>query len=190
MAEVVASGGRKEIWTSAQGTKVRDVAPEKFELVVQRRVDEQIAERDMSRAERRMADRVKKRPYLVQPVEIKEDGETEVWFVTAISDADFCEIGIAMASDGFTIADQSESAAQRSFNAASLYVALVVSEDDRSRYFESYEEAKDFYDDPRNVSVSLALRAAIYQVNPFLSPGAKKNEATVRFLPTRKQSRP
>ena len=189
MAEIEASGGRKTWSISDKGGEVKERAQSSIENQVKREVEEQIEERDLSRAERRMRARRKARPDIVQPVEITEDGEAELWFVTAISDADFCEMGVCMALDGFTVTDLSEDEAQRSFNAASLYVALVVSEDDRTRYFETFEEAKEFHDDPRNAAQSLALRSIIHQVNPFLSGQKKSNAPTVRLL-ARNHSQP
>lgn len=145
-------------------------------------------EAELSRAQRRMAARRRKRPDLVQPVEIIEDGESEVWFVTALADDDICAIGVCTARDGFTINNLSTAEAQRSFNAALLFVGLVVSETDTTKFFEGVEEAKEFYDDARNAQTSVALRLQILHFNPYLELKKKtasaKGLATIRLLPS------
>lgn len=183
IAECEASGGRKNIKINSDGTtSVADVPQESFDRAVTRTVDEQIDERDLSRAQRRMRARKAKRPDLIQPVEIVEDGETEVWYLTALSDADVSSCGILMAADGFTLENLSSEEAQRSFNTALLSIGLVVSETDSSKYFEDVSEAKEFYDDPRNAGTSMALRTQLMELNPFFF-GSKKKAPTIRLLP-------
>ena len=145
-------------------------------------------EREMSRAQRRMAARRKKRPDLIQPILIEEDGEAEEWFVTALSDADMNMIGIIMSRDGFTNENLTSPEAHRSYSSALLTVGLVISETDFTKYFEDADEAKEFYDDPRNAQTSVALRLQILALNPFIDikkkAGKSKGMATVRLLPS------
>lgn len=183
IAECQASGGHKTFWVSAEGSAIRDVKPEHFELVVERRVEERIAEADLSRAQRRMRARKEARPDLIQPVETVEDDKSEHWFLTPFSDKDVSSIGILMAARGFTIEDLTSAEAQHAFNVAMLCVGLVVSETDRAKHFEEFAEAEEFYDDPRSAGTSKALREQLVAMNPFLFDGKKK--VVAKLLPSR-----
>lgn len=173
------------IKTNPDGTQERRPAPDAvLDQIIERRVEEATDEADLSRAQRRMKARRAKRPDIIQPVEIQEDGESETWYLTAMSDADVSSIGILMAADGFTSENLTTQEQQRSFFAAILCVGLVVSETDSTKYFEDFDEAKEFYDDPRNAGTSVALRGQLMEMNPFFF-GAKKNAPTIRLLPKR-----
>lgn len=182
LAEVEAAGGTKEISISAEGATVANVPLPTVAERVEIEVEQRIEEADLSRAQRRMRARRAKRPDIVQPVEIQEDGESETWYLTAMSDADIASIGILMASDGFTTQTLTTQEQQRSFFAAILCVGIVVSETDTTKFFESFDEAKEFYDDPRNAGTSVALRGQLMEMNPFFF-GVKKNGPTMRLLP-------
>lgn len=181
LAEVKASGGHKSVWVTAEGMQVRDAPKESIERMVKRKVEDAIEEADLTRAQRRMRARRTRRPDLIQPVEIKEDGESEIWYLTALSDSDVSSVGILMAGDGFTLEDLSSEEAQHSFNAAILSVGLVVSEADQSKFFEDVSEAKEFYDDPRSAQTSVALRTQLFELNPFLFGSKKKTRQRFGF---------
>ena len=184
LAEVEASGGRKAIRiTATGGMEVCEVSQESVDRRVKREVEEQIAEADLSRAQRRMRARREKMPDLIQPIEITtSDGESNVWFAKTLSDADITTMGFVMATEGFAMGATTDDESMHVQNAALLYVGLVVSETDETRFFESYDEAKEFYRDPRWGEVVTPLRGFLIERNLVLGLSKKKG-TEMRLLP-------
>ena len=140
------------------------------------KADEADDERQLSRAQRRMVARKKAVPDLVQPVVVTIDGEeTETFYLRSQTHHDLLEIGSLMARERFGSTAISSIEAQDEFNIARLFVLLVVSETDETPYFETIEEAREFYDDPRNCRESVELVNIITARDPFSNTQKKIN---------------
>lgn len=85
-----------------------------------------------------------------------------------LSAEEFFEVGVLMASGGYTLHDLTNAGAQVLFYSALFHVGVVRGDDENARYFETLDAAREWLREPGFIEVPLLLRQVLFEMNPLL----------------------
>lgn len=146
------------------------------------------ADAELSPSEKFLREFRERRGPVLQPLRIElGDDFTFECQVKTLSDNDLTEIGCLMAAKGFSLSlPMASLEALSTFYAAFMFVAVMESDDDDARYFESMDAAAEWQKLEGLAEVVNQLRGVLVVKNPFvqanllgIGKAVKKTQSTL-----------